>query len=78
MICQRTTLSLKGIFQVYLIIVFAIVSGGNWLAGCPKLLAAETKLDYHKITFAVTWVYQNENFSEELIRIYYFICRNEL
>jgi hypothetical protein len=48
------------------------------LAGCPKLLAAETKLGYRKITFAVTWVYQNKNLSEEL-RIYYFTCpANEL
>jgi hypothetical protein len=40
------------------------------LAGCPKLLASETKLGYCKIGFVVTWVYQN--------KIYYFICPNKL
>jgi hypothetical protein len=44
-------------------------------SGCPKLLAAETKLGYRKISFAITWVYQN--LSEEL-GIYYFICPNKL
>jgi hypothetical protein len=48
-----------------------------WVYVCPKLLAAETKLGYPKISFAVTWVYQNKNLSEEL-RNYYFICPNEL
>jgi hypothetical protein len=53
------------------------VTGNFECTGCPKLLAAETKLGDRKISFTVTWVYQNKNLSEEL-RIYYFTCPNEL
>jgi hypothetical protein len=44
---------------------------------CPKLLVAETKLGYHKISFAVNWVYQNKNLSENTA-CPYTACPNEL
>jgi hypothetical protein len=64
---------------VYLCIALFVIETvvRKHFSGCPKLLAAETKLGCRKISFAVTWVYQNKNLSEEL-RIYYFICPNEL
>ena len=55
----------------------------NWLslhiAGCPKLLAAETNeigLPQNQLPSVTCRVYQNKNVSEEF-RIYYFICPNE-